>query len=179
MLLFCSNGLQKAVISELLALNTDEGKEYAFDYAKRIADKFDAETELEQSFPDVGYFHEQIDEFARYYHVYALDSRGHGKTPRGNKPFTISQFSDDLLVFMNPHAIDFRLISTPPFIPFTIRRPKKPSGLRVLLKNLLKSPITYLIIRFAIHNPASARTMTAATAMMSHSVFCSGAIASA
>ena len=52
------------------------------------------------------YFKGQIDEFARYYHVYALDTRGHGKTPRGNAPFTIRQFADDLLGFMDSHGID-------------------------------------------------------------------------
>ena len=44
--------------------------------------------------------------FARDYHVYALDTRGHGKTPRGTAPFTIRQFADDLLAFMDAHGID-------------------------------------------------------------------------
>ncbi len=52
------------------------------------------------------YFAGQIDEFAQYYHVYALDTRGHGKTPRGDTPFTIRQFADDLLAFMDAHDID-------------------------------------------------------------------------
>ena len=52
------------------------------------------------------YFKGQINEFARYYHVYALDTRGHGKTPRGNAPFTIRQFADDLLGFIDSHGID-------------------------------------------------------------------------
>ena len=51
------------------------------------------------------YFAGQIDEFAQYYHVYALDTRGHGKTPRGDTPFTIRQFADDLLAFMDAHGI--------------------------------------------------------------------------
>lgn len=51
------------------------------------------------------YFKGQIDEFAQYFHVYALDTRGHGKTPRGNSPFTIRQFADDLLGFMDAHQI--------------------------------------------------------------------------
>ena len=54
---------------------------------------------------NVDYFVGQIDEFARYYHVYALDTRGHGKTPRGEAPFTIRQFADDLLAFMDAHRI--------------------------------------------------------------------------
>ena len=52
------------------------------------------------------YFKGQIDEFAKYYHVYAIDTRGHGKTPRGDKPFTIRQFAADLLCFMNDHQIE-------------------------------------------------------------------------
>ena len=52
------------------------------------------------------YFQGQIEEFARYYHVYAIDTRGHGKTPRGNAPFTIRQFADDLLGFMDAHKIE-------------------------------------------------------------------------
>lgn len=52
------------------------------------------------------YFEGQIDEFAKHYHVYALDTRGHGKTPRGNMPFTIYQFAEDLLGFMDGHNIE-------------------------------------------------------------------------
>lgn len=52
------------------------------------------------------YFKGQIDEFSRLYHVYAIDTRGHGQTPRGERPFTIRQFSKDLLEFMNEHQID-------------------------------------------------------------------------
>ena len=52
------------------------------------------------------YFAGQIDVFAQHYHVYALDTRGHGKTPRGDAPFTIRQFADDLLAFMDTHGID-------------------------------------------------------------------------
>ena len=55
---------------------------------------------------NVDYFAGQIDVFARDYHVYALDTRGHGKTPRGTAPFTIRQFADDLLAFMDAHGID-------------------------------------------------------------------------
>lgn len=51
------------------------------------------------------YFKGQIDEFSKLYHVYAIDTRGHGRTPRGDKPFTIRQFADDLLGFMDEHKI--------------------------------------------------------------------------
>ena len=51
------------------------------------------------------YFQGQIGEFARFFHVYAIDTRGHGKTPRGNATFAIRQFADDLLDFMDAHQI--------------------------------------------------------------------------
>ena len=53
-----------------------------------------------------GYFHFQIKEFAEYFHVIAIDTRGHGKTKRGEKPFTLSQFADDLADFMNKKQIE-------------------------------------------------------------------------
>ena len=54
---------------------------------------------------DSRYFNGQIDEFAGQYHVYAVDTRGHGGTPRGEMPFTIRQFAADLLGFMDEHKI--------------------------------------------------------------------------
>ncbi len=53
-----------------------------------------------------GYFQGQIEEFAKQYHVYAIDTRGHGRTPRGSRPFTIRQFAEDLLCFMDLHKIE-------------------------------------------------------------------------
>ena len=58
---------------------------------------------------DGSYFKNQIDYFSDRYRVIALDTRGHGKSPRGTKPFTIEQFSCDLYDFMEgleiPHAV--------------------------------------------------------------------------
>ncbi|MBE6014650.1 MAG: alpha/beta hydrolase [Lachnospiraceae bacterium] len=54
---------------------------------------------------DCSYFKGQIDEFSKFYHVYAIDTRGHGKTPRGEEPFTIRQFAKDLLCFMDEQGI--------------------------------------------------------------------------
>ena len=50
-------------------------------------------------------FQAQIEEFSKYFHVYAIDTRGHGKTLRGTKPFTIRQFAQDLADFMDLHHI--------------------------------------------------------------------------
>ena len=42
------------------------------------------------------YFDHQIPAFAPYYRVIAVDTRGHGDSPRGTAPFTIAQFAEDL-----------------------------------------------------------------------------------
>lgn len=54
---------------------------------------------------DSSYFNHQIDYFSDRYRVIALDTRGHGKSPRGTKPFTIEQFSCDLYDFMTSRKI--------------------------------------------------------------------------
>jgi len=45
-------------------------------------------------------FARQMDEFSRYYRVLAVDTRGHGGSPRGEAPFTLGQFADDLCEFL-------------------------------------------------------------------------------
>ena len=52
------------------------------------------------------YFEHQIAYFSNNYRVIALDTRGHGKSPRGEKPFTIAQFAEDLHGFMNEKGIE-------------------------------------------------------------------------
>ena len=51
------------------------------------------------------YFEHQIPRFAKDYRVIAIDTRGHGQSPRGEKPFTIVQFAEDLRDFMDQNAI--------------------------------------------------------------------------
>lgn len=51
------------------------------------------------------YFVHQIEYFSREYRVIAIDTRGHGSSPRGDKPFTIRQFADDLYDFLKLHKI--------------------------------------------------------------------------
>lgn len=46
------------------------------------------------------YFVHQIEYFSENHKVIALDTRGHGKSPRGEKPFTIKQFAEDLHDFL-------------------------------------------------------------------------------
>ena len=55
---------------------------------------------------DNSYFIHQVDHFSKAYRVIAIDTRGHGKSPRGDKPFTIKQFAEDLHDFMNKKGID-------------------------------------------------------------------------
>ena len=54
---------------------------------------------------DGTYFVHQIAEFSKDFTVYAIDTRGHGNSPRGTAPFTISQFADDLLAFMDQQGL--------------------------------------------------------------------------
>lgn len=59
---------------------------------------------------DSCYFEHQIRYFSGKYHVIALDTRGHGKSPRGTMPFTIEQFACDLYDFMQMHGLPSAVI---------------------------------------------------------------------
>ncbi len=45
---------------------------------------------------DSSFFNNQIDCFAKFHRVIAVDTRGHGLSPRGDKPFTLDTFAEDL-----------------------------------------------------------------------------------
>ena len=47
---------------------------------------------------DSSYFERQVEFFRSKYHVIAVDSRGHGESPRGTAPFTLDQFVRDLVL---------------------------------------------------------------------------------
>lgn len=53
-----------------------------------------------------GYFSYQTDYFSRFFRVIALDSRGHGKSERGEKPLTLQCLADDLYEFMQTLQIE-------------------------------------------------------------------------
>ena len=55
---------------------------------------------------DHTYFEHQIEYFSKSRRVIAINTRGHGQSPRGNAPFTLKQFADDLLAFMDDHNIE-------------------------------------------------------------------------
>ena len=54
---------------------------------------------------DSTYFKHQIDWFSDNYRVIAVDTRGHGKSPRGTKPFTLEQFAEDLKEFLDSRGL--------------------------------------------------------------------------
>ena len=75
------------------------------------------------------YFRNQIEYFGRFYRVIAIDTRGHGKSPRGEKPFTITQFAEDLYDFMVLKGIQKAIIlgfsdGGNIALTFTLRHPK-------------------------------------------------------
>jgi len=51
------------------------------------------------------YFEHQIPYFSKHYRVIAIDTRGHGQTPKGEKPFTIQQFAEDLNDYIDEKGI--------------------------------------------------------------------------
>ncbi len=59
---------------------------------------------------DSRYFACQIEHFSNRYRVIAIDTRGHGQSPRGSMPFTIKQFALDLYGFMTGHHIPEAII---------------------------------------------------------------------
>ena len=54
---------------------------------------------------DHTYFKHQIGPFSARYQVLALDTRGHGQSPRGTAPFTLEQFAEDLKGFLDSREI--------------------------------------------------------------------------
>ncbi len=54
---------------------------------------------------DGSYFIGQIPFFEKKYQVIAIDTRGHGKSPRGNGKVTLERFADDLKYFLDCRKI--------------------------------------------------------------------------
>lgn len=59
---------------------------------------------------DYSYFENQLIFFSENYHVLAIDTRGQGGSKRGEMPFAISQFADDLCDFMDSKKIDKAIV---------------------------------------------------------------------
>jgi len=51
------------------------------------------------------YFSHQMDALSRNYRVLAVDTRGHGQSTRGETPFTLCQFAEDLKGFLDERRI--------------------------------------------------------------------------
>lgn len=54
---------------------------------------------------DSTYFAGQVEFLKQTFKVIALDTRGHGRSPRGKAPFTLGQFAEDLRSFMDSRHI--------------------------------------------------------------------------
>ena len=54
---------------------------------------------------DGGYFSAQLEAFYPRFRVIALDTRGHGQSPRGTAPFTLEQFALDLKDFLDAQGL--------------------------------------------------------------------------
>lgn len=54
---------------------------------------------------DHTYFEHQMVPFSAHYRVIAVDTRGHGGSPRGEAPFTLEQFAQDLKDFLDDCGI--------------------------------------------------------------------------
>ena len=54
---------------------------------------------------DHTYFQHQLEPFSQTYRVIAVDTRGHGQSPRGEAPFTLEQFAQDLKEFLDGRGI--------------------------------------------------------------------------
>ena len=55
---------------------------------------------------DGSYFESQIAYFKSDYRVIAVDTRGHGGSPRGAAPMTLEQFARDLADFMDANGVE-------------------------------------------------------------------------
>lgn len=96
------------------------------------------------------YFIHQLDYFSRFHRVIAIDTRGHGKSPRGEAPFTIRQFAEDLKRFMDDHAIpsaDILGFSDGGNIAmiFTMKYPERVNRLILNGANLKASGVKFLV----------------------------------
>ncbi|MCI8358678.1 MAG: alpha/beta hydrolase [Lachnospiraceae bacterium] len=96
------------------------------------------------------YFKNQIDYFSNRYRVIALDTRGHGRSPRGTKPFTIEQFSCDLCDFMEELEISEAVI-----LGFS-------DGANIAMKFAMKYPnkVKALILNGGNLNPSGVKITT-------------------
>ncbi len=92
------------------------------------------------------YFEHQIPFFSKQYRVIAIDTRGHGQSPRGEKDFTIKQFAEDLYDFMNERNLDKAILlgfsdGGNIALTFALRHPEKVDRMIVDGANLFPSGV--------------------------------------
>lgn len=85
----------------------------------------------------------------------ALDTRGHGKSPRGTAPFSIEQFSDDLNEFLISQGISKAVIlgfsdGANIAMRFAIKYPNKVKGLILNGGNLNPQGVKRGLYRFRL-----------------------------
>ena len=93
-----------------------------------------------------GYFEHQIPYFSKEYRVIAIDTRGHGQSPRGEKPFTIKQFAEDLYDFLDEKGIEKAILlgfsdGGNIALEFALRHPEKVEKLVLNGANLFPSGV--------------------------------------
>ena len=54
---------------------------------------------------DNSYFKNQMGPLSRHFEVFAVDTRGHGQSPRGSAIFSLAQFAEDLRRFMERQGL--------------------------------------------------------------------------
>lgn len=113
---------------------------------------------------DGGYFTHQTDYFSRRYTVYAVDTRGHGRSPRGTAPFTIAQFAEDLSEFMDEQGI-----LRAPILGFS-------DGGNIALTFALAHPgrVSRLILNGANLNPAGVKPSVQLPIILGYRAACRG-----
>lgn len=99
---------------------------------------------------DSTYFQGQIEGLQDIRKIYALDTRGHGRSPRGEAPFTLDQFVLDLEAFMAD-----RNIESADLLGFS-------DGANIALKFALKHPekVRHLILNGGNLDPSGIRRST-------------------
>ena len=97
---------------------------------------------------DGTYFANQISFFSDRYRVIAVDTRGHGKSPRGTAPFTMEQFAVDLHSLMEKLQIQRGIIlgfsdGANIAMKFALKYPDRVKAL-ILRKTMKKSKMSCL-----------------------------------
>jgi len=99
---------------------------------------------------DSSYFCHQISYFSRFYRVIAVDTRGHGHSPRGDGNFSISRFAEDLHNLMDDLAIESAYLlgfsdGGNIALTFALRHPERVKRLVLNGANLFPSGVKHLV----------------------------------